>query len=168
VGAALDLDDEADELVLGLQNRLDRLRRDRLATRPRVVCLEWLDPAYIAGHWVPEMVEYAGGVDIAAQPGTHSVRGDWVQLQRLEPDLILVMVCGFNVPRSRRELEQLDCPDALELLNRAPTYIIDGNSYTSRPGPRVVDGAIRIHSAILGQPMQDIVRWGPQAQYSHS
>jgi iron complex transport system substrate-binding protein len=168
VGAALGLADEAEELVLGLQSRLDRLRRDPPFQRPRIQCIEWLDPLYIAGHWMPELVKCAGGIDVASQIGAHSVRGDWTQLQKLEPDLILVMLCGFGVPRARRELELLDDPDALELLQGVPTYIIDGNAYTSRPGPRVVDGAIRIHSAIMGRPIQGMARWHPEPRYSHS
>ena len=168
VGAALDLTDEAEELVLGLQSRLDRLRRDPPLHRPRILCVEWLDPLYIAGHWVPQLVTCAGGIDVASRTGAHSARGDWSQLRKLEPDLILVMLCGFGVPRARRELELLDDPDALELLEGVPTYIIDGNAYTSRPGPRVVDGAFRIHSAIMGRLIQGMARWHPQPRYSHS
>lgn len=168
VGAALGLADEADELVLGSQSRLERLRSGRPSQPPRILCVEWLDPLYIAGHWVPELVTCAGGIAVASRTGAHSVQGDWAQLQKLEPDLIVVMLCGFDVSRARRELELLDDPNALELLEGVPTYIIDGNAYTSRPGPRVVDGAIRIHSAIMGRPIRGMARWRPQRRYSHS
>ena len=161
VGAALSLEDEAEELVLGLQSRLERLRRSSPTRRSRVLCIEWLDPLYLAGHWVPELIDAAGGEDVAAAPGSHSVRGEWSTLARAAPDCILIMLCGFGIERSRAELELLTDPDALELLGRVPTWIIDGNAYTSRPGPRIVDGASRIQSALREQPRPDVERWQP-------
>lgn len=161
VGKALDLGAEAEELVLGLKSRLRRLRGSTAGLQPKVLCIEWLDPPYLAGHWVPELVAAAGGKDIGAEPGSHSARADWEELNRLRPDHIVVMLCGFGMGRARAELEALDDPDALELMRRVPTWIIDGNAYTSRPGPRVVDGAVRIRSALLEQPAHDIESWQP-------
>jgi iron complex transport system substrate-binding protein len=161
VGAALDLGAEAEELVLGLQSRLQGLRGSTAELKTKVLCIEWLDPPYLAGHWVPELVLAAGGKDIGAQPGSHSARSGWKELQRLRPDHIIVMLCGFGVGRSRAELDALESPDALELMRQVPTWIIDGNAYTSRPGPRVVDGAARIRSALLEQPAHDIESWQP-------
>jgi iron complex transport system substrate-binding protein len=126
-----------------------------------VLCIEWLNPPYLAGHWVPELVEAAGGKDIGAMPGSHSARSEWKELKRLRPDHILVMLCGFGVRRSRAELDALQDPDGLELMGQTPTWIIDGNAYTSRPGPRVVDGAARIQSALLDQPAPDVESWQP-------
>jgi iron complex transport system substrate-binding protein len=161
VGAALDLGAEAEELVLGLQSRLQGLRGSTAELKTKVLCIEWLDPPYLAGHWVPELVLAAGGKDIGAQPGSHSAGSGWKELQRLRPDHIIVMLCGFGVGRSRAELDALEDPDALELMRQVPTWIIDGNAYTSRPGPRVVDGAARIRSALLEQPAHDIESWQP-------
>jgi iron complex transport system substrate-binding protein len=161
VGAILDLGAEAEELVLGLQSRLRRLRGSATGRKARVLCIEWLNPPYLAGHWVPELVEAAGGKDIGATPGSHSARSEWKELKRLRPDHIIVMLCGFGVRRSRAELEALQDPDALESMGQTPTWIIDGNAYTSRPGPRVVDGAARIRSALLDQPAPDIESWQP-------
>jgi iron complex transport system substrate-binding protein len=161
VGAALDLDNEAEELILGLQSRLARLRATTPLTAPRVLCIEWLDPLYLAGHWVPELVAAAGGVDVAAGPGSHSARADWADLLRLKPTCILIMLCGFGLERSRAELERATDPEALELMARVPTWILDGNAYTSRPGPRVVDGAARMQSAFLQSPFPDVLRWAP-------
>jgi iron complex transport system substrate-binding protein len=162
VGAALDLAEDAEELVLGLRSRLGRLRREPSSVRRRVLCVEWLEPLYLAGHWVPEMVEAGGGSDVAAQPGTHSTRHEWRDLYGHDADCILVMLCGFTAERARHELDALEDPEALTLLSRVPTWIIDGNSYTSRPGPRVVDGAGLIRSAISGQPQTGIERWWPR------
>ncbi len=161
VGTALGLRDEAEELVLGLQSRLQRLRGSQGERAKRVLCIEWLEPLYLAGHWVPELVAAAGGIDVGAEPGAPSSRRQWDELSDLHPDHILVALCGFDLERSRAELEALTHAAALELLGRVPTWIIDGNAYTSRPGPRTVDGAARIATALRGQPVTGIEQWQP-------
>lgn len=160
VGRVLEMEDEAEDLVLGLQGRLEAIRGPaRSGARPRVLCIEWLDPVYLAGHWVPELVDAAGGEDVGAKRGSHSIRHRWPELVELHPDYLLIMLCGFGIERARAELEQLEDPGGLELLHRVPTWIIDGNAYTSRPGPRVVDGAARIRAMLLGQPLAGVERW---------
>jgi iron complex transport system substrate-binding protein len=161
VGSALGLDDEAEELVVGLQSRLERM--DRLGRYPakRVLCIEWLEPLYLAGHWVPELIAEAGGLDVGAAPGAPSSQRDWEELSGLQSDHIIVALCGFGLERARAELESLTNPAALELMGRIPTWIIDGNAYTSRPGPRVVDGAARIASALHGELLPGIEQWQP-------
>jgi iron complex transport system substrate-binding protein len=161
VGKALDLSDEAVELVLGLQSRLRRLRTRIPTPTPRVLCIEWLEPLYLAGHWVPELVAAAGGQDVGARPGSHSARREWGELPALRPDHVVVMLCGFGIERARAELETLDQPEAVGLMGLVPTWILDGNQYTSRPGPRVVDGAERIRTAVMGIPAGDLERWQP-------
>ena len=160
VGDALDLADEAEELVLGLESRMARLG-SRQSARPHVVCIEWLEPLYLAGHWVPELVEAAGGEDVGSRPGSHSTRREWDELAALEPDHALVMLCGFGVDRALKELQALSDQAGLDFLRRVTVSVIDGNAYTSRPGPRVVDGAARISSALSAQTSQDVRRWQP-------
>ncbi|HWN17405.1 MAG TPA: ABC transporter substrate-binding protein [Gemmatimonadales bacterium] len=162
VSQALDLKDEAEELVLGLRSRLKRLLPSPRAKTPRVLCIEWLDPLYLAGHWVPELVAAAGGQDVGASPGSHSARRQWGELRGLKPDHVIVMLCGFGVERARAELRALQEPEGLGLLRTVPVSIIDGNAYTSRPGPRVVDGAQRIQWALTGQSSTGVQRWQPQ------
>jgi iron complex transport system substrate-binding protein len=159
VGAALELSAEAEELVLGLRSRLRLLAAERSAHSPRVLCIEWLDPLYLAGHWVPELVAVAGGTDVGAAPGSRSVRAEWAALGQLQPECILVMLCGLGTARSRAELDRLTQPDALELMSRVPTWILDGNAYTSRPGPRLVDGASRMWAAFHDRPIAGVERW---------
>jgi iron complex transport system substrate-binding protein len=161
VGTALHLADEAEELVLGLQSRLRRLRTLTASPSPRVLCIEWLEPLYLAGHWVPELVAAAGGEDVGARAGSHSVRREWADLPALRPDHVIVMLCGFGTERTRAELDALDHPEALGLMGRVPTWILDGNQYTSRPGPRVVDGAERMRAALTGVPAGEVERWRP-------
>jgi iron complex transport system substrate-binding protein len=159
IGEALGLADEAEELVLGLDSRLERLRASGTPAVKRVLCIEWLEPMYLAGHWVPELVAAAGGTDVGAAPATSSSRREWEELSSLQPDHILVALCGFGVERARLELESLTVPAALELMGRVPTWIIDGNAYTSRPGPRIVDGAARIAAALEGRALPGIEQW---------
>ncbi|HUF34387.1 MAG TPA: ABC transporter substrate-binding protein [Gemmatimonadales bacterium] len=159
VARAIDLDPEADELVVGLESRLARLRSRRPDHRPRVVCIEWLDPLYLAGHWVPELVEAAGGEDLGAAPGSHSARREWSALPALRPDFVVTMLCGFGVARTQRELEAVTAPDARAALAARPVWIVDGNAYTSRPGPRVVDGAERLQAMLHGRDAPGLARW---------
>lgn len=157
VGEALDLDSEAEELVSGLESRLARLRA-RPGTRLRVLCIEWLDPLYLAGHWVPEMVAAAGGQDIGAAPGNHSSRREWEEIPRLRPEVVIVMLCGFGVERATAELGRL-APGQVEALRGAGVWVLDGNAYSSRPGPRVVDGVERLQAALDGREMPGLVRF---------
>jgi len=161
VGQALDLSDEAEELVAGLRSRVSRL--GRLPASPRVVCVEWLDPLYLAGHWVPDLVAAAGGIDVGAAAGSHSAISEWAWVASLRPDLVVVMLCGFDVARAREELAALESVEASRLFRSAPVWILDGNAYTSRPGPRVVDGAERLRAAMLGRTMPGLERWLPAA-----
>jgi len=142
VGEALELRDEAEELVDGLRYRLRRVGAQQAAPqrKPRVLVLEWLDPPYVAGHWVPELVARAGGEDVGGTPGEPSRARPWRELAALAPDLVVVALCGFDVERARSELATVTDADATSLLGRR-TEVIDGNAYTSRPGPRLVDAA---------------------------
>jgi iron complex transport system substrate-binding protein len=159
VGTALDLPDEAEELVLGLQSRLRRLRSQAPSARPRVVCIEWIEPLYLAGHWVPDLVAAAGGQDVGALAGSHSARREWGDLPALRPEHVIVTLCGFGVDRARAELDALEHPEALALMARVPTSILDGNQYTSRPGPRVVDGAERMMAVWTAGLAKEVERW---------
>jgi len=156
VGEVLELRDEAEELLAGLRYRLRRVgaRGQASATtvgarhaaplrKPRVLVLEWLDPPYVAGHWVPELVELAGGTDVGGAPGEPSRRRTWADLATLEPDVVVVALCGFDSARARAELDAVRADVPRALLGRRVEFL-DGNAYTSRPGPRLVDAAERL------------------------
>lgn len=168
VAAVLDRVEQGRHLVAELAGRMDELSaRSAVAARGaerRVLCIEWLDPPFTAGHWVPELVRAAGGIDIGAMPGDHSAQRSWNELRKMEPDLIVVMLCGMDVARSERELARLEDPDGQALLASVPVWIIDGNSYTSRPGPRLVEGAERLAAAFEGRPMSGLARWSARPQ----
>jgi iron complex transport system substrate-binding protein len=163
VAKALELAPDGDELVAGLRSRLERVRARRRGSRPRVVCVEWLEPLYLAGHWVPELVEAAGGEDVGASAGSHSARRAWAELPGLRPDLFVIMLCGFGVERTLAELSALQSPAARSTLRSAPVWIIDGSAYTSRSGPRIVDGAELLQGALEGREARGMVRWRSDA-----
>jgi iron complex transport system substrate-binding protein len=135
VGAALRCDADADRLVEGLRSRLTLVEK-RVAglPRPRVACLEWLDPLFDAGHWVPEQVRIAGGVDVLGTAGARSRQIGWDEVIAARPEIVVAMPCGWDAPRAAREAE------ALGDLVGARVFGVDGAAYFSRPGPRLVDG----------------------------
>lgn len=148
VGNLIAREAEAERVIAKMELELAAVRNKRPANRPRVVCIEWVDPLFLAGHWVPELVEAVGGIDVGAAPGSHSVVWEWADVAALNPDHIFVLLCGMDIPRARLELAAITDPVARDFLARHPVSFIDGNAYTSRPGPRVVDAAAKMQAAL--------------------
>jgi iron complex transport system substrate-binding protein len=153
IGDAAGRSVEGHRLAAHLRGRLEaiRTRVQGLSQRPRVACIEWLSPLYVAGHWVPEMVQLAGGQDVLAQPGSPSRVVTWNEVLAAAPDILIVMPCGFSVERTHTELLQLIQQPGQWQLSPAlaeHTYLVDASSYFSRPGPRLIDG-IELLAAIL-------------------
>jgi iron complex transport system substrate-binding protein len=145
IGHATHADAQAKELTAALRERLCWIRRQVEAEqrRPTVACVEWLDPLYAAGHWVPEMVEVAGGRDVLAQGSVPSERITWDRLIAAAPEILIVMPCGFSIERTERELGRLTShPDwrRLPAVLNGRVFAVDAVSYFSRPGPRLVQG----------------------------
>jgi iron complex transport system substrate-binding protein len=139
LGAATGLEEGARGLRADLEARLDAVRAAVAgAPRPRVIALEWLDPPFIGGHWVPEMIEIAGGADIAGTAGAKSPQVAWEDLAGLEPDVVVVMPCGWYADESRAQA--LAHRPEVEALGPARVFAVDAASTYSRPGPRLVDG----------------------------
>jgi iron complex transport system substrate-binding protein len=154
VGTATGHAAEAEALLRDLEARLEAVRA-RVAGRPRpkVVALEWLDPLFAGGHWVPEMIDIAGGVDVIAKPGDHSRRMTWDDLQAADPDLLVVMPCGFDEAGARAQIELIEeRPEwrGLRAVREGRVVPVDANGCFSRPGPRLVDGIERLAAAFHG------------------
>ncbi len=135
----------AEELIAAGRERLEKISAatQNLSPRPRVFCLEWLDPVYCSGHWMPEMVEIAGGVDALARKGADSVRIPWEAVLEWAPEVLIITPCGFNLDKVIEQTPQLfDYPGWSELpaVRDGRVYAVDANSYFARPGPRVVEG----------------------------
>lgn len=158
-GAALDLPDEAEELVAGLRARL-RTVHDRLkaaaAPRPRVAVVEWVDPPFGAGHWVPGMVRRAGGAEVIGRDGEASRRTTAVDLREAAPDLLVIAPCGVGLDEATRQARGLRADQAWAWARTIPVWALDANTLTSSPSPAVVRGievlASILHPALFGEP----------------
>jgi iron complex transport system substrate-binding protein len=136
---------QAESLVEELKLRIEavRDRTARSASRPRVACLEWLDPLYIAGHWVPEMVEIAGGNDILGTAAEPSAKVEWDAVIAAMPEILIIMPCGFDLDRAIRESSLLQNRagwQTLPAVRDKRVFAVSGADYFSRPGPRLIDG----------------------------
>lgn len=145
VADALGIPERGEALVARRLERLDELRR-RTAPLPRigVACLEWLDPLMAAGNWVPELVEIAGGKNLFGEAGRHSPWMTWEGLIAADPDVLVVMPCGFDVPRILREMPVVTSHPAwpaLRAVREGRVFVTDGNQFFNRPGPRLVESA---------------------------
>ena len=142
----------AKAVVEGLRARIERVQTGAAGlSSPRVVCIEWLEPIFVGGHWVPEMVQMAGGWDALGKPREPSFVVAWDEVVVAEPDVLVLMPCGFSVPRTRQELhlltERLGWSD-LPAVRRGRVYLTDATSYFNRPGPRIATG-LEILATIL-------------------
>lgn len=135
---------EASALVTTWHERVARVReRTRDAKIPRVLCLEWVDPIFGAGHWIPEMVEIAGGVDAFGRKNADSVRVAWEDVIAWVPEVIVVAPCGFHLQDALAQtatLRELPGWNALPAVRNGKVYAVDADAYVVRPGPRVIDG----------------------------
>jgi len=136
---------EAEELIATGRARLGKIAAatGSLLHRPRVFCMEWLDPVYCSGHWVPEMVRLAGGVDALSREGADSVRIPWDEVLEWAPEVLIITPCGFDLQKVVEQAPQLFTNPGwsnLPAVREGRVYAVDANSYFARPGPRVVDG----------------------------
>ena len=146
LGGATGRHRQAEEIIADGRNRLERLaaQTSRLPKRPRVFCMEWIDPVYCSGHWVPEMIWIAGGNDELGRKGADSVRILWQDVVRWAPEVLVVMPCGCGLAKAAESaLQVFNYPGAAEIpaVKNGRVYAVDANSYFARPGPRVVEGA---------------------------
>jgi len=153
IAEALEVPDEGRAVLLRLKNRVvDVIQKTcMIKKRPSVACLEWLDPLMAAGNWVPEMVQLAGGHDSLGAPGRPSYWLEWEKLAQADPEVIVLLPCGFGLERTRREAAALASrPEwrKLRAVKSKKVFITDGNFYFNRPGPRVVE-SIEILAEIL-------------------
>jgi len=136
---------EAEELINEGRARLEKIAAvtRRLDHRPRVFCIEWLDPVYASGHWMPEMVWIAGGVDALGREGADSVRISWEDVLKWSPEVLIVTPCGFKLEQVLEQAPQLFAYpgwNEIPAVRAGKVYAVDANSYYARPGPRVVEG----------------------------
>lgn len=163
IGSLTGKEKEAEVLVRNLEKRVERVRHivtarpqsgeavsmSEIASasprndKPRVLIMEWLDPIMVAGHWVPEMIEKAGGVSLLCRPGDFSKRITWQEVLNADPDILIIAPCGFDIDQAKKEIKSITSKKgygSLKAVRSKQVYYIDGNAYLTRPGPRIVDG----------------------------
>lgn len=145
VGRATGTLEKAKQISQSLQARINDVKERCMnsSKRPTVFCLEWLDPLYCSGHWMPQLVEYAGGKEVLGRLGEPSSVIFWDKVVKSDPEVIFVTVCGYDVQRTLGEISTLtkrDGWDDLRAVKNDKIFVLDGQSYFSRSGPRLVDG----------------------------
>jgi iron complex transport system substrate-binding protein len=136
---ATDAKDAAVDLVQDAASRIDRVRLAVRAAEPvRVAALEWLDPVFVAGHWTPQLIEYAGGFDVLGLPGEHSEQRSWDEVRAAEPEVVVVMPCGYDAERAAEEAAAYT--EELASVGARRIVAVDAAAYFSRPGPRLIEG----------------------------
>jgi iron complex transport system substrate-binding protein len=144
VGQATGREREASRIVRGIEDRIRAIQEARReGDPPRVLCLEWLDPPFVAGHWVPEMVALAGGIDVLGRAGEPGYEVDWPAAIASAPEVVLVMPCGYHKPEVEEELRKILFParwQSMPAVRNGRVFAVDASAYFSRPGPRLVEG----------------------------
>lgn len=161
IAQATDQKDLGVDLVQSLADRIDDVKialkdvgRDGGPGRVSVAAIEWLDPIFLGGHWVPQMIELAGGIDFLGLPGEPSRESDWDEVRAAEPNTLVLMQCGYDAARCAAEAE--DFAEQIRGVGAARVFATDANAYFSRPGPRLIDGvellAHALHPTLVPEP----------------
>jgi iron complex transport system substrate-binding protein len=170
VGAATGAEGQAADVVAGLAARIGAVRAGvERAPRPRVLAIEWLDPPFAPGHWVPEMIDIAGGENLVGRTGAHSTELPWNELRGLDPDVLIIMPCGYDLAATRKDADA--AADRLRdvaprAIDEGHAFIVDGSAYFNRSGPRFVAGieilAGLLHPELFPAPAPETAeRWQP-------
>lgn len=148
VAHALEVEERGNTLISSLKTRIEILKQEAeqlsaaLPKKLQIACIEWLDPLMAAGNWVPELVDLAGAHSLFGEAGKHSPWMNWNELRDRNPDILVLMPCGFDIPKTQKELScltQHPLWGSLKAVQENQVYIVDGNAYLNRPGPRLVD-----------------------------
>ena len=162
VGRATGADEAAMAMAAGMQARIDAVAQAaaNAQTHPRVLHLEWVDPLMCGGHWVPEMIEMAGGINCFGDKEKGSFKLEWAEVVGSKPDVIILMPCGFDVKRGLEDVPLLAKQEgwaSLPAVINNRVYVIDAGAYTSRSGPRLVDGLEIMAEMIHPEIFSDMV-----------
>ncbi len=134
---------KANDLVSSLKARIKTIQHIPKGARPKILCIEWLDPLFTAGHWVPQMVEIAGGINGISSTGDQSRRMELNEAVKFDPDIIILMPCGFDVKRTLQEYEKIADKEkwrSMRAVKQGEVYAVNANEYFSKPGPRTIIG----------------------------
>jgi iron complex transport system substrate-binding protein len=144
LGKILQQDQKALEIVTGLEKRIQNIKNSKNNILPKVLAIEWIEPFFTAGHWIPEMIEFAGGINLISKTGEHSRRMGMNEIMNSNPDIIILMPCGFDTKRTISEynsiLKENSTWNSLKAVKNNQIFAVDANSFFSKPSIRTVEG----------------------------
>ena len=144
LGQILNKEKKSVEIVNSLERRIQHIQNSEKKLIPKVLAIEWIEPFFTAGHWIPQMIEFAGGINLISKTGEHSRRMDMDEVVNSKPDIIIFMPCGFDTDRTVQEYESIlhNNPDwnSLQAVKNNQIYAVDANSFFSKPSIRTIDG----------------------------
>jgi len=159
VAKKVEKEKQAQSFVDSLKKRITHIQTTSKKSRPKALCIEWLDPLFTAGHWVPQMVEMAGGINGLSLTGDQSRRMELDEIIKFDPDIIILMPCGFDVKRTTLEYEKLASNPkwkSIPAVQNNKVYAVNANEYFSKPGPRTVTGLEILAKIIHPETFQDL------------
>jgi iron complex transport system substrate-binding protein len=161
LGEILQKTDRAQEIVQELKNRIKNIKNTNVNKKLKILAIEWIDPFFTAGHWVPEMIEVAGGINLISKTGEHSRRISMEEVVKSEPDIIILMPCGFDVNRTVREYEQTLRKNkewnSIQAVKNNNVFAVDANSFFSKPSIRTITGVEIIAKIIRSDQINEIM-----------
>ena len=160
LGKILQKEEKALEIVHNLRQRIENIQNSKNEKMPTVLAIEWIEPFFTAGHWIPEMIEFAGGINLISKTGEHSRRMDLVEVKNSDPDIIILMPCGFDTVRTMSEYDVIlkNNPDwnSLNAVKNKQVFAVDANSFFSKPSIRTIEGLEILAKIIQPDKFKDL------------
>ena len=160
LGKILQKEEKALEIIHSLQQRIKNIQNSKNEKMPTVLAIEWIEPFFTAGHWIPEMIEFAGGINLISKTGEHSRRMDLLEVKKSNPDIIILMPCGFDTARTMSEYDAIlkNNPDwnSLNAVKNNQVFAVDANSFFSKPSIRTVEGLEILAKIIQPDKFKDL------------
>jgi len=161
LGQILKKEQKAFEIVNSLQQRIKNIQNSEIKISSKVLAIEWIDPFFTAGHWIPEMIEFAGGINLISKTGEHSRRMDMDEVINSNPDIIILMPCGFDTNRTISEYESIlknnSTWNSLNAVKNNQVFAVDANSFFSKPSIRTIDGLEILAKIIQSDNFKDLI-----------
>ncbi|MBA4437759.1 MAG: cobalamin-binding protein [Nitrosopumilaceae archaeon] len=161
LGQILNKEKKSVEIVDSLEKRIQYIQNSEKIIAPKVLAIEWIEPFFTAGHWVPQMIEFAGGINLISKTGDHSRRMDMDEVVNSDPDIIILMPCGFDTNRTVREYESIlknnSVWNSLKAVKNNQIYAVDANSFFSKPSIRTIDGLEILAKIIQPEKFNDLI-----------
>ena len=144
LGKILQKEKKASDIVNSLQKRIQNIQNSQNKIKPKILAIEWIEPFFTAGHWIPEMIELAGGINLISKTGEHSRRMDMMRWKNSDPDIIILMPCGFDTARTISEYDAIlknnPAWNSLNAVKNNQVFAVDANSFFSKPSIRTIEG----------------------------